>query len=270
MPFQSTHRLEFHQDRVIKRFNSWQNQEPQRERAALELLALHAPDLSPRFLDSGEDQGHPYVVMSRLEGTAAEGALSDLQLSMLASALRELHTSVPSDTLNELPQRVWGRELATEALQRLDWSRSEGLLGPILKAAELAQGWLKSAELLEFRDSVGVKVFAQADGNVGNAVFDGARCRLLDFEDSGWSDASFELADLLEHPSSRLTELLKVKEFIAYYAPSRQTSAQLGIDRKAMAIFWLNLLLPGNPAHHRNPEGSLANQAAHVSALLTR
>ena len=38
--------------------------------------------------------------------------------------------------------------------------------------------------------------------------------------------------------------------------------------RCAFAIFWLLMLLPGHPAHHRNPPGSLERQAERVLGLL--
>jgi hypothetical protein len=34
------------------------------------------------------------------------------------------------------------------------------------------------------------------------------------------------------------------------------------------ALFWLMLLLPGSPAHHRNPPGTLERQAARLLLLL--
>jgi Mg-chelatase subunit ChlD len=38
--------------------------------------------------------------------------------------------------------------------------------------------------------------------------------------------------------------------------------------RTLFAVFWLLMLLPDGRAHHRNPPGSLADQAAHVLHLL--
>lgn len=34
--------------------------------------------------------------------------------------------------------------------------------------------------------------------------------------------------------------------------------------RRLFATFWLLMLLPGNPAHRRNPPGTLERQAARV------
>jgi hypothetical protein len=39
--------------------------------------------------------------------------------------------------------------------------------------------------------------------------------------------------------------------------------------RTRFAVFWLLMLLPDGRAHHRNPPGALADQAAHLQHLLT-
>jgi hypothetical protein len=49
---------------------------------------------------------------------------------------------------------------------------------------------------------------------------------------------------------------------------SRSQRARLRGFRRLMAVYWLLMLLPGNPAHQRNPPGSLERQAAHVCRLL--
>src|SRR4029077_16417865 len=44
--------------------------------------------------------------------------------------------------------------------------------------------------------------------------------------------------------------------------------ARLHGFRRLMAVYWLLMLLPGSPAHRRNPPGSLERQAVHVCQLL--
>lgn len=38
--------------------------------------------------------------------------------------------------------------------------------------------------------------------------------------------------------------------------------------RRLFATFWLYMLLPGSPAHHRNPPGSVERQAERVLGLM--
>jgi Ser/Thr protein kinase RdoA (MazF antagonist) len=42
-----------------------------------------------------------------------------------------------------------------------------------------------------------------SDLNPANIIWDGERCRLVDFEDGGLTDPAYDLADHLEHISAR-------------------------------------------------------------------
>lgn len=266
---QTTHDIESDGNLVTKRYRSWQHDEPQREQTALRLLARYAPGLSPEFIAAGEAEGRPYLVMSRLPGELAGGVLSEQRLRQLAAALTRLHRSVPAVELARLPQRRWWRQEAAGALLSADWAPAAGQDEAVLAACAAARSWLGSTQFREFTAARPGRVFAQADGNLANALFDAEGCRLVDFEDSGWSDEAFELADLIEHPTCWLSGMLDPARFLEFCALDPATTVQLAIDRKAMAVFWLNLLLPGNPAHHRNPPGSLKRQAVHVAELLS-
>jgi hypothetical protein len=79
----------------------------------------------------------------------------------------------------------------------------------------------------------------------------------VDFEDGGVSDPAYEVADLLEHVSVRPRGLLKADDLVEALALSRSQRARLRMFRRPMAVYWLFMLLPGNPAHYRNPPGSL-------------
>lgn len=267
---QTTHDVELYSDRVIKRYKAWGRQEPERERTALELLATYAPGLAPTFIEAGEEAGRPFLVMGRLAGNLAEQPLSVAEHQQFAEALSRLHKAVPAEILATLPQRLWLREEASMSLQGLDWKSTTEQVEEVQEACLLARRWLDSAEFIEFGLAKPARVFAQADGNLANALFDEAGCRLVDFEDSGWSDEAFELADVMEHPTCWLSGMLDVELFLELSDLDVETLAAVTVARKAMAIFWLNLLLPGGPANHRNPVGSLERQARHVRELLLR
>jgi len=51
---------------------------------------------------------------------------------------------------------------------------------------------------------------------------------------------------------------------IGSLAFSGEQRERLAGFRTVLAVFWLMMLLPGNPGHHRNPPDSLARQAARV------
>jgi thiamine kinase-like enzyme len=145
-----------------------------------------------------------------------------------------MYWAVPREALKSLPERQWvGR-------------RPPGELG-----GPLAD-----------------RVFTHGDGNLGNFLWDGVGCHVVDFEDAGVSDPAYEAADLLEHVSVRLRGLIEADDLIEALGLSRSQQARLRGFRRLMAVYWLLMLLPGNPAHHRNPPGSLEWQAAHLGQLL--
>ena len=99
-------------------------------------------------------------------------------------------------------------------------------------------------------------------------LWDGRVCRLVDFEDAGRSDRAFEVADLVEHVSSRLPRLLVPEHLFDALGLDARQRDRVAALRPLYAAFWLLMLLPGNPADRRNPPGSLADQARHVVRLL--
>ena len=111
-------------------------------------------------------------------------------------------------------------------------------------------------------------MLGRADGNLANVLFDGCTCRLVDFEDCGISDPAYEVADLLEHVSGRLPPLIDADALVRAVGLTDAQVDRCTDYRRLFAIYWLLMLLPDGPAHHRNPPGSLADQSAHVLRLL--
>ena len=107
-------------------------------------------------------------------------------------------------------------------------------------------------------------VLGHADGNLANLLWDGARVRLVDFEDSGRSDRAFELADLVEHVSGMVTDELVTDNLVVAFDLDSATGRRVLTYRRFMACYWLRMLLPDGPAHARNPAGSLHRRAARV------
>ena len=120
----------------------------------------------------------------------------------------------------------------------------------------------------EARAVVADPVLGLADGNLANVLFDGTTCRLVDFEDCGVSDPAYDFADLVEHASVRLARVLDPEALVGAVGLTDAQVARCAEYRTLFAVFWLLMLLPDGRAHHRNPPGSLADQAAHVLHLL--
>lgn len=182
---QSTHVLTFTATRVVKQYRSWDHGEADREWAGLSVLHRHAPGLSPQPLRRRAGPGAPVIEMTRVPGEPLGVApLSQAQVGAVARALTRMYRAVPGQTLASLPERRWGPgEL--RSLTRRWIQQTPGGTCPAAAALRAAGAWLGSdgsaAALAE-------PVFAHADGNLANFIWDGECCRLVDFEDSGVSD----------------------------------------------------------------------------------
>ena len=107
-----------------------------------------------------------------------------------------------------------------------------------------------------------------ADLNPANVLWDGERCRLVDFEDGGLSDPAYELADHVEHLAGRLTGVYDARPWSTRSGSTGPRGARFGAYRPLWAAFWLAMLLPGNGGWRRNPAGTTEAQARHLLALL--
>ena len=237
-----THRLTIDADVVRKQFVSWDDGEADREWAGLVALAQHTPDLAPRPIERELDGDAPVIVMSRVPGVPlGQAPLTPDQASGLATALHRLFAAPVDDAT---PERAMGPSTMRDMVRtwaaeeyRLDECRDPALVEAALTRA---RGWLAPAR--PEVDRVVNTVLSVGDGNLANVLWDGDACRLVDFEEFGLSDLAYEVADVVEHASSRL--------------------------RRLLAVFWLVMLLPGNRGFGRNPAGSVDDQARHVLALL--
>lgn len=266
---ESTHDVTIGRCEVAKRYRSWSRGEPDREWAGLALLHRTCPGLAPQPLNRYEAAGVPVIVMSRLPGEPLGAApLSGAQVTAVAGALRQLHSALPPAELANVPERRTGSaELHRELLA---WIRQPHppVSATVRSALEAASDWLSSAEAVTLVSSPRERVFTQGDGNLANFIWDGQRCRIVDFEDSGVSEPAYEVADLVEHVSVWLPGLIDVHALLNQldFAPGQRQ--RLGGCRVLMAAYWLLMLLPGNPAHSRNPDGSVERQAQRVLDLL--
>jgi aminoglycoside phosphotransferase len=262
----ATHDLTIGSAEVFKRFLSWQRGEPDREWAALAALADHAPGLAPKPLRRTVDRGWPIVVMSRLPGAPlGDRAMTPRQVAAVAAAMTELHDALPAAELTQFPQRIWG---AADALRACRVESPAGLQGDTRRAFVAGAEWIESTEASSIAEEDGRSVLAQGDGNIANFLWDGDRCRLVDFEDGGRGDPAFEVADLVEHPSTRLSGVLVADDLLRLLALDPAASQRVLSARRVFAFYWLLMLLPGGSAHRRNPHGSKERQARHLLELL--
>lgn len=266
---QSTHRLDIGECEVAKTYVDWANGEPDREWQALTLLHRCAPGLAPRPLRRGTGEGRPFVVMSRVPGKPlGDAPLTQAQVAGLGEAMRRIYRSVPRDALDALAERTLGPSQMVARVRA--WiGEPRGPVSPFVdQTLVVAAGWLEGHEAWAVAERCRERVFTPADGNLGNFLWDGSRCYAVDFEDSGSSDLAFEVADFVEHVSVWLDAMVTAEALTPYLELTAEERRRFLLCRRLFAVYWLLMLLPGNPAHVRNPEGTLERQANRVVDLM--
>ncbi|WP_433214088.1 phosphotransferase family protein [Microtetraspora malaysiensis] len=263
----STHAIEIQPDQVIKRFRSRDRGEPDREWRALQLLSQYAAGLAPDPLHADLDADPAVVVMSRLPGMPLRGTrVTAEQLTALRHALTTVYTSIPAAVVQaEPPRRGHAGELVD--LLRV-WCRTPPR-GPAVVRTAFAEGsrWLDTCGDAVASADV-VPVFGVGDGNLANALWDGSRVRMLDFEESGRSDRAFELAEMAEHVSAWVDTEFDVSAFLEEFELTSAETTRLRECRRLFALMWLIMLARDDPANPRNPSGTTERQAHRLLAVL--
>jgi len=272
---------------VVKSFIQAHRGEPEREWRALTLLAEHAPGLAPEPIRADLAAHPPVIEMSLLPGEPLGGRpLTAEQESALVRALGQLWQSVPVSRVVPLPGEAGNEAQLVSVVEQLGVQAQDPGDDPIVRAAQSAGlTWLswavaESGRLAgqdSYADQAGssgagwpglATVYGQGDANLANFLWDGARIRIVDFEDSGVSDRAFELAVLVEHLSAWSDSGLDGDAFLRAFELSAAERSRLADCRRLAALFWLLCLRPGGSASLRNPPGTLRRQAERLLALL--
>ena len=207
--------------------------------------------------------------MSRVPGTPLAGQLTDAQTQALAVALRRLfEVPVPPDLRVRANDPVGFSHRFREWLaEEYDWSQCQDA-ALVQEAVETARLWLDERPASDVW--IVDPVVALGDGNLDNVMWDGETCRLIDWEEYGVSDVAYEVADIIEHASSRLERRVDIAAFLQGLSLSEPQRHRVEHHRPFFAAFWLAMLLPGNGGWRRNPAGSTEDQARHVLDLIGR
>ena len=253
---------------VVKRFRSWGRREPVREWTALVLLAEFAPGLAAAPVRADLAADPPVIEMSQLPGVPLGGSpLTAAQADALVLALDRLWNAVPGTRLADLGET--GRnasQLARRVTAMLTAHRAMDDHVLVRRARQAGADWFSSGAL--GRLDGGEVVLGQGDANLANFLWDGSQVRIVDFEDSGPSDRAFELAVLVEHISAWSDAGLSADAFLGSFGLTAAEQVRVREYRRLSALFWLMMLLPGSPAHDRNPPGTLERQATRLLLLL--
>lgn len=266
-----THDLTFTTTEVRKRFVTWDRAEPEREWRCLTLLAEHAPGVAARPLRREVEDGAPVVVMERLPGDPLGGRpLTAAQTEALGRTLRRLY-DVPLEAVHRagLAERRYGPSSQQQTMS--EWLADDDELDrcqdPVLvaEAVHVARDWLARSDALP---APHLSALGISDLNPANVLWDGERCRLVDFEDGGLSDPAYELADHTEHLAGRLAGVFDTEALVDAVGLSGDERDRMAAYRPLWAVFWLAMLLPGNGGFRRNPPGTTERQARRVLGYL--
>jgi Phosphotransferase enzyme family len=270
----TTHDVGFHGDRVVKTYRKWERGEQVREWRGLTLLHRFAPGLGPEPISAELDARPPTIVMSRVPGEplGARKATAE-QIDGLAAALDRMHRCVPADALATADPQDSPDEFA-ELLRSMFAARVrpvEEVGAVVRKAFDAASSFVGTAWAARVA-SIGdpSPVFGLCDGNLANYLWDGREktVHIVDFESAGRNDCAFDVADLVEHISLRRGSGIGADDLLNRLELRRDERRRVLAYRPAFAVFWFLMLLPGGPAHRRNPPGTLEDQAEHLLGLL--
>ncbi|MEW1865189.1 phosphotransferase [Streptomyces sp. NPDC088194] len=267
----STHALDLRSDRVVKTFLRGRHDECGREWRALTLLDAHAPGLAPAPRGSDLTAEQPVVVMSRLPGEPLRGRPLDARrLAALAATVGELYAAVPAEVLRTVPPRPNRPERLVAQIHAWTPDVRPRVGAEVGAAMDRGLAWLAGSGLERApADAPDVPaVFGPGDGNLANYLWDGARVRVVDFEDSGRSERPFELAEITEHAGSWVEHPLDVEAFLGRFDLGAAERVRLGQYRRLLALVWLFLVCFDDPERPRNPPGTQERQAGRLRRLL--
>lgn len=186
-----------------------------REYGALSLLTDLGLAVAPKAIRLDRERYvHPTVVQSWVEGEVMGPPATASDWETLLNYYAALHrvTPVPGTLLRALHTAssvAEGRALVRRQLERLPETAYPKRLKGLLKAFEAWTGPVWPQPRLSL---------CRVDPNPSNFIRTERGLRSVDWENSGWGDPAFELADLLAHPAYGPASLEKAAEVAERYA----------------------------------------------------
>lgn len=189
-----------------------------REHAALSVLAEAGLVIAPRpvLLDRARFS-QPVVVQTWVEGAALSAApTSDADWATLLDHYCAIHAITPAQTTTVVPEAflnastgAQAKALVYEHLARLpEEERPPSLCAVIARFDSWAPPtWPRAPHTL-----------CRVDPNWRNFIRRPGAWASVDWENSGWGDPAFEIADLMTHPAYESTPPARWRSFIQAYA----------------------------------------------------
>jgi thiamine kinase-like enzyme len=219
----------------------------ERDRAGREyaaLLALQQAGLAiapaPLWLDR-DRYTQPVVVQSWLEGAVlAAPPAGDDEWQRLLDHYRAIHSLTPTNTAIPLPVAVLDLRSANDCLREI--RRQLSFIPELEQLADLRE-LLLNAEQARLPDWPAPQLaLCRVDPNTLNFVRHSTAWFSVDWENSGWSDPAYEIADLITHPAYAGVPAERWEWLIdAYCARCGDPSAAIRIRvyHRLMLVWWV-------------------------------
>ncbi len=206
-----------------------------REYQALALLELSGFDLAPRPMALDETSyRQPLVVQSWLAGRILDGPPQlDEDWEGMAAHYAAIHSLRGADHPAVLEPAVLnilncesGIRLVFEHAGRIPLECQPHSLQNLLKklAAWASPSWPEPTLVL-----------CRSDPNWRNFIWGNRDCQSVDWENSGWGDAAFEIADLLTHPAYEYVSEERKEQFVRQYA-ARSPDPEIRIRVQGLCV----------------------------------
>lgn len=219
----------------------------ERDRAGREyhaLLALRDANLTiapqPIWLERTR-YAQPVVVQTWLDGDVrADVPADDVEWEALLGHLVTLHTLTPDKTQVTLPASTLSARSCDEA-KALVRGHAARIPGP--EQPSFMRELLQRFEQTIFPEWPAPRLaLCRADPNLTNFIRHPGTWSAVDWENAGWGDPAFEIADLTTHPAYLAVPQAQWEKVIARYCElSRDAAMQERIQayRRVMAVWWV-------------------------------
>ena len=219
----------------------------ERDRAGREyhaLLALQDANLAiapqPIWLERTR-YAQPVVVQTWLEGDVrADVPADDVEWEALLRHLVTLHTLTPDKTRVTLPDSALSARSCAEAKMLV---RQQAARIPEPEQPSSMRAMLRRFEQVAFPEwPAPCLALCRADPNLTNFIRRPGIWSAVDWENAGWGDAAFEIADLTTHPAYLGVPQAQWEKVIARYCELSQDAAlyeRIQAYRRLMAVWWV-------------------------------
>lgn len=237
----------------------------QKEWRSLTFLNNFNYDASPKPFHFTNNK-YAIIIMEYIEGISyGDTDITTIHLKKLSEVLNLLYNIKPTSqttwTVNCNGSRMYNRVIEY-------YQKTEVKTTIQREAHSLVSSWLNSGKE-KFFTSNNIH-FSHGDPSLNNLIWTkNSRCRMIDFEYSGWTEMEFDLADIIEHPQAKRINNDLWEGFINEFNLSKEGERKVSISRELVSIFWLLRFWP-TTIEDKDAEKKFILQLERVFSLLSQ